>query len=406
MDAPYRVACLTTHPIQYQAPLFRYLARDPAIDLTVLFLSGFSAREHRDPGFGVSFKWDVPLLDGYHYEFLGGSGAHGGISFWRPLTRGIRRALGAGRFDALWVRGYAHQAHLRALAAARSFGIKVMMRGESHLGSESRNPVTRAIKRRILPRLFGHIDAFLPIGALNREYYLHYGAPAERMFAMPYAVDNAFFRSRAEQARAHREELRAELGFEPGRPVILAASKLQPKKRARDLLEAYGRLSSGGGCEPQPCLLFVGDGGERPALEARVRELGLRSVRFAGFRNQTELPRYYDLCDVFVLPSESEPWGLAVNEVMNAAKPVIVSDQVGAGPDLVADGENGFVYPVGDTQALAERLQMLTSSREHAAAMGQRSLKRIEKFSFEADRRGLLDALESLFARRTLGFRN
>ncbi|MGC1677684.1 MAG: glycosyltransferase family 4 protein, partial [Candidatus Binataceae bacterium] len=367
MISPYRIACMVTHPIQYQAPMFRHLAASPEIDLTVFFLSDISMREYRDAGFGVTLKWDVPLLEGYRSEFLPALGAIDQISFWRPFTVAIRRRLRAGRFDALWIHGYAHQAMLRAVAAARSLGIKVLMRGESHYGSESRSILTRMLKRRALPALLRRVDACLPIGARNREYYLGHGVPESKLFAMPYAVDNEFFRAGAEAARPDREQLRREMALAPGRPIVLFASKLQPRKRAGDLLEACAALHS----PPRPYLLIVGDGEERAALEARAHALGLDgAVRFLGFRNQTELPRLYDLCDVFVLPSGAEPWGLVLNEVMNAAKPVIASDAVGAASDLVIEGNNGFVYPVGDIAALTRAIERITSSPEHAAAMG------------------------------------
>jgi glycosyltransferase involved in cell wall biosynthesis len=396
MSSPYRVACLVTHPIQYQAPMFRYLASSPELDLTVLFLSDLSMREYHDPGFGVAFKWDVPLLEGYRSEFLLALGAIDQISFWRPFTRATRSRLRAGRFDALWIHGYAHQAMLRAVAAARSLGIKVLMRGESHHGSESRFALTQMLKRRMLPALLRRVDACLPIGARNRDYYLGYGVPEAKLFAMPYAVDNEFFRAGAEAARAGREHLRGELGLAPGRPIVLFASKLQPRKRAGDLIEAWATLQS----PPRPYLLIVGDGEERAALEARAHQLGLDgAVRFLGFRNQTELPRLYDLCDVFVLPSDAEPWGLVLNEVMNAAKPIIASDAVGAAPDLVIEGNNGFVYPLGDIGALSRALERVTISPEHAAAMGAKSLEVVARYSFEADRAGLLAALAAVTGR-------
>ncbi|HUY27900.1 MAG TPA: glycosyltransferase family 4 protein [Candidatus Binataceae bacterium] len=396
MTSPYRIACLVSHPIQYQAPMFRYLAASPEIDLTVLFLSDLSVREYHDPGFGVAFKWDVPLIEGYRSEFLPAFGAIDEISFWRPFTRRIRRRLREGRFDALWVHGYAHQAMLRAVAAARSLGIKVLMRGDSNIADGARSPARRALKARILPRLFSAIDGFLAVGTRNREYYLAYGVPEAKIFSMPYAVDNEFFRSHAEAARPRREQLRCELGLATGRPIILFASKFQPRKRARDLIEACAAI----GAPPHPYLLMVGDGEERAALEARTRELGLGgAVRFLGFRNQTELPRLYDLCDVFVLPSNAEPWGLILNEVMNAAKPVIASDAVGAAPDLVIDGANGFVYPAGDIGALARALERVTRSPEHAAAMGAKSLEIVSRYSFAADRAGLLAAIAAVTGR-------
>jgi len=109
MDVSYRVACLVSHPIQYQAPLFRYLAARPGVELTVFFLSDLSVDAYRDSGFGVDVKWDVPLLDGYRHEFLPRVGSWSGLSFWRPWTFGLRARLRRGRFDALWVHGYAHR---------------------------------------------------------------------------------------------------------------------------------------------------------------------------------------------------------------------------------------------------------------------------------------------------------
>jgi glycosyltransferase involved in cell wall biosynthesis len=398
--SPHRVACLVSHPIQYQAPLFRYLAARPGIELTVFFLSDHSIHAYRDSGFGVDVKWDVPLLDGYRSEFLPRVGPGSGLSFWRPWTFGLRARLRRGRFDALWVHGYAHRGCLAGIAAAKSLNIPVMLRGESNLLSETDDALKLGVKRIAMPALLRTIDAALAIGRLNREYYLHYGVEAGRIFPMPYAVDNEFFRTAAERARPKREALRAELGLKSGRVVILFASKMQPHKRAADLLEAYARLSSDGVTEPAPYLVFAGDGEERASLERRARELKWDSIRFIGFRNQSELPGLYDLCDVFVLPSEHEPWGLVVNEAMNAGKPVVVSDRVGAGPDLIEDGVNGFVYPTRDVAALADCLRKPIDSPEHRAAMGARALESVARLDFNADRAGLLAALDSVVGKK------
>jgi glycosyltransferase involved in cell wall biosynthesis len=394
MNGVYRVACLVSHPIQYQAPLFRYLAARPGIELTVFFLSDHSVHAYRDSGFGVDVKWDVPLLDGYRHEFLPRVGSGSGLSFWRPWTFGLRARLRRGRYDALWVHGYAHRGCLAGIAAAKSLNIPVMLRGESNLLSETDDALKLGVKRIAMPALLRTIDAVLAIGRLNREYYLHYGVESGRIFSMPYAVDNEFFRTAAERARPHREQLRAELGLQPGRAVILFASKMQPHKRAADLLEAYAKLS------PDAYLVFAGDGEERANLERRARELKLDSIRFIGFRNQSELPSLYDLCDVFVLPSDHEPWGLVVNEAMNAGKPVIVSDRVGAGPDLVEDGINGAVYSTRDITALADCLRRLIDSPEHRAAMGAHSVEKVSRLDFAADRVGLLAALDSIAGKK------
>jgi glycosyltransferase involved in cell wall biosynthesis len=400
MDGSYRLACLVSHPIQYQAPLFRYLAARPGIDLTVFFLSDLSVHAYRDSGFGVSVKWDVPLLDGYRHEFLPRVGSGSGLSFWRPWTFGLRARLRRGQFDALWVHGYAHRGCLAGIGAAKSLAIPVMLRGESNLLSETDDALKLGVKRIAMPALLRTIDGLLAIGRLNREYYLHYGVEAGRIFQMPYAVDNEFFRTAAERARPNRERLRAELGLKPGRSVILFASKMQRHKRPADLLEAYVRISPDGVAEPAAYLVFAGDGEERANLERRARELKWDSIRFIGFRNQSELPALYDLCEVFVLPSYHEPWGLVVNEAMNAGKPVIVSDRVGAGSDLIEDGINGFVYPADDIAALADRLRLVIENPEHRAAMGSRALEKVTRLDFGADRDGLLAALDSIVGKK------
>jgi len=396
MSQPYRLAYLVSHPIQYQAPLLRYIAAQPEIDLTVFFLSDLSVRGYQDAGFGIQVQWDVPLLEGYKHIFLPALGSRDRLSFWRPFVYDLWRHLKIGGFDALWLHGYAHQANLRAVTIAKKLGIKVLLRGESHLISHPRSQVKNWVKERLLSGFFAAIDGFLAIGSLNWEYYRHYAVPAERIFRMPYAVDNEFFQKQIAHVQPDRERLREKLRLERHRPIILFASKFQSRKRAFDLLEAYICLSPDGIHEPWPYLLFIGDGEERSRLEDRVKQLGWTSVQFLGFKNQTELPRYYDLCDIFVLPSDYEPWGLVINEVMNAGKAVIVSDHVGCGLDLVSDGQNGYVVPVGDVRLLAERLHRLVTHPDLLCEMGQASRERIARWSFTQDWNGLSQALTRL----------
>src|ERR1700727_2058270 len=93
---PLRLAYLVSHPIQYQAPLLRRIAKEPDIDLTVFYGSDFSVREYKDKGFGVGVKWGVSLLDGYRYEFLPAlrEGERTGMTW--PMNYGIfSRLLGS-----------------------------------------------------------------------------------------------------------------------------------------------------------------------------------------------------------------------------------------------------------------------------------------------------------------------
>jgi glycosyltransferase involved in cell wall biosynthesis len=384
---PLRLAYFVSHPIQYQAPLLRRIAAEPDIDLEVYFFSDHSVRGYVDEGFGVKVEWDVPLLEGYRSSFLPAwRGAGRNPSFAHPLNRGIFRCLEQGGFDAVWTHGYSTANSLCVIAAAGRYGIPLLLRAESTLHDRTRSPAKLAAKALFFEALGPQISAVLAIGKANARYWRHYLGDEMPIFSMPYAVDNAFFEQRAQAAAPQREELRAQLDLDPGHPVLLFASKLQERKRCADLIAAHQILPV-----PRPYLLIVGDGEERQRLEQQAA--ASPDIRFLGFRNQTELPRYFDLCDVFVLPSRHEPWGLVVNEAMNAGRAVVVSDDVGCQQDLVIEGETGAIFPVGDADGLAHALARTLAEPGRAARIGAAGRDHIQRFSFEQDVAGLRQAL-------------
>lgn len=396
---PLRLAYFVTHPIQYQAPLLRRIAQEADIDLKVFFSSDVSVRGYIDQGFGVRVEWDTPLLEGYEHEFLPTLRTiedDASPGFFRPLNSGITRRLREEKFDAVWVHGYNYLTNMRAIRAAKSLGIPVLLRAESTLHDRPRSKMKLVAKDFFFDWLKPRISAVLAIGKENTAYWQHHFGSGFPLFQFNYAVDNQFFQTACAKAAETREEFRASLRLETGRPIVLFAAKLSARKRCGDLLAAYLQLASAQHDVPVPYLLIVGDGEQRAMLEARANEAGLGDVRFLGFRNQSELPRFYDLCDVFVLASVDEPWGLAVNEAMNAGRPIIVSDEVGCQPDLVHDGVNGRVVRVGDTDGLAESLRSVLADRDPAMAMGTESLRIISEYSFEQNVAGLRSALHAV----------
>jgi glycosyltransferase involved in cell wall biosynthesis len=390
-----RLAYLVSHPIQYQAPLLRRIAQEPDIDLTVFFGSDFSVRDYRDEGFGVGVEWDIPLLDGYRYEFLPVLRDNANPGTFGPINYGIFGRLKGGKeaaaFDVLWVHGYSSVNALQGIVAAKTLGIPVLIRAEPWLGDRDRSGPILAAKQAFFKLLCRLVDGALPIGTLNAAYWRHYMGEDFPLYAMPYAVDNHYFQSRSEEAREGRTKLQNELKLDPSRPVILFASKLQGRKRCGDLIKAYRNLLLGS--DLRPYLVIVGDGEERVALEKGAVDDKLEGVRFCGFRNQSELPGFFDLSTVFVLPSRHEPWGLIVNEVMNAGRAVIVSDEVGCQPDLIEDGIEGCVFPAGDVSALTDALRRVLATPETAVVMGRRGLAKIRTWDFEQDVRGLRRAI-------------
>jgi glycosyltransferase involved in cell wall biosynthesis len=392
-----KVAYLVSHPIQYQAPLLRRISQEPDIELTVFFASNFSVREYVDKGFGVDVKWDVPLVEGYRHEFLPVIWDKRRTGPTSQLNYGIfsrlRGGKGSAGFNVLWVHGYSTLNALEGMLAAKLLGIPVLLRAESRLNATKSGGLKSSAKKIFFEILKEFVDGVLSIGTLNAEYWRHYLGEHFPQFLVPYAVDNRYFQSRSMEVIHERNELRQELNLDASRPVILFASKLQERKRCSDLLEAYLNLTAGNETRCSPYLVIVGDGEERAALEKRAAQSGSGSVRFCGFRNQSELPRFFDLATVFVLPSRDEPWGLVVNEVMNAGRAVIVSDDVGCQADLVEDGVEGCVFAAGDVAALTDALRKVLATPETAVAMGRRGLAKIQAWDFEEDVRGLRRAI-------------
>lgn len=392
----YRLAALTTHPIQYQAPLFRELAQQPDIELRVYFGSDdHFANAALDKGFGVPVAWDRPLLEGYDSRFLSRRSrlprAAARLSACGRLVRELFRE----RYDAVLLTSYSDALSLSAYLGAWASGTPVLLRTESEL-LRTRPAWVRFAKRLLLAPLFRRTAAFLAIGKANRRFFRHYGVAESATFDVPYCVDNDFFLS-ARARLPHKAQLKREMGFNPDLPVIVFTGKLIDRKRPLDLLAALERLAAAGA---DAGLLLIGDGPLRGEIERTVTAQGLRNVRVTGFKNQTELPRCYGCGDIFVLPSGFETWGLVVNEGMLFGMPALATDMSGCAQDLIEDGVTGFVYPAGDVAALAGRLEELVRDPARREAMGREAERRVRTLSYAACTRGILQSLESAGRKR------
>lgn len=385
-----RLAYLVSHPIQYQAPLLRRIAAEPDIELTVLFESDHSLREHVDREFGRTIAWDIKLLDGYRHRFLRPlpfAAIDGGATFWRPLSGDLASTLRDGAYDALWVHGYARANHLAALALAKRLGMRTLLRDETTQSGRKRSFLRMAAKQgafRLIDRI---VDRYLAVGSSNARHWRELGIDSAKIVVMPYAVDGRLFGDATEQDASNA---RARLGIPEGSPLILFSAKLIARKRPHDLIEAFARLQREGG--PSAVLVMAGDGDLADSVRDRVASLGLHDVQLPGFQTQSQLAGLYRAANIMVLPSQWETWGLVVNEAMNGGCAIVASDRVGAAADLVRD--NGIVYPVGDVGALAEVLRRILADRELLERMQARSREMIAAWSFEENVSALRLALE------------
>jgi len=390
-SAPLRVTAVLTHPIQYLSPWFRHIARrEPAVDLTVLYAAEPDARQ-QGVGFGVPFKWDVPLVDGYQAHVVGGTGIARSVSsdsFFGVDVRAIGAAIRDTHPDVVLIPGWHSITFIRALNACRRAGIPTLYRGDTHLGCAPvgwRRTLWR-VRTQLLLRLF---DGYLAVGRRQREYLESFGIDPGRIVDSPHVVDASFFAKTAApyQTSDGRLAARASLGLSADAFVVLFAGKLEAIKRPLDVLRAAARL------KPGATVLMVGCGELEADCHGEARRLGVKAV-WPGFLNQSELAKAYASADCLVLPSASESWGLVVNEALATGLPCVVSNTVGCAPDLI-DDRTGAVFPNGDVMELARQIERLRGRLAEGHSFAADCQARATASSYEAATDGLLHAAQS-----------
>jgi len=351
---PLQIAAFFTHPTQHHAPWFRALAERDDVYLKVFYFTRHAVEASLDQKFGEVFQWDVPLLEGYEHEFLptlpGMSPYYTGMA---RMNSGVGAALRQRPWDAVLNPSYTFIINWVIWARAIRLGIPLIYHSDSTL-MEPRARWRRLFKELPLRLYFRGVSVFLASGDNNRNYLLRYGVPDHAISFCPIPVDLRRF----QQARSSPEwgpkvkAIRASYRFAEEDRVAVFCGKLADHKRPQDLAQAIVILNS-----PRVKALFIGAG---PLAEA-VQKIAPGKVRVTGFINQSEIPYYYGAGDVLVLPSSREPHGQVVSEAAGLGLPAVVSDVCGCyGPhDILRPGENGLIYPCGDTGALAQRLKLL-----------------------------------------------
>lgn len=378
VDNKLRVLLLCTHPTQYGSPMWRLMAQRADLEVLVAYCSLEGAEAHVDPDFGVQVAWDIPLLDNYRWVKLRNIFPRSVVGkFLGLINPGVWRLIRAGKFDAvIMFTGYICATFWIALAAAKLSGVPILFGTDAHDVSPRDDHAWKTkIKKYVWPRLFRLADVVIAPSAGTVALMGSLNIPSDRVMLMPYVVHNEWWLEQA--AHVDRAAVRRSWNIPGDASVVLFCAKLQPWKRPQDLLRAFASANV-----PGSYLVYAGDGPLRNDLEAETKTLGIAdNTRFLGFVNQSGLPQVYCASDLLVLPSEYEPFGVVVNEMMLCGHGAIVSDRVGAKFDLIRQGETGFVYPCGNVDALAKLLHATLSHPEVLRCYGEASKRRIAEWS-------------------------
>ncbi len=351
---PMRLAVVTAIPTPYRDPFWNEVARLPGVELDVYYCSAIKADQ----------PWMRSWEMRYHSEFLPTVNLArllpGGVCWWNPA---IGSRLQAGKYDALVVGGYNHPTMIAAMMFARRHRVPYFLMSESYL-SQPRTWWRRLVKTPLVRWVVGGATGCFPTGSRAREYLLHYGAPADRQWFLPNVPDVEALDTQAQELLRQRPALRAKLRL-GDKPVVLYVGRLVRMKRVDLLVRAFARVAA----QRQATLVILGDGTLQRDLQSLAESLGIADfVRFVGFLDPREVPRWHAAADLMVLPSVGETWSVALIEALASNLPVVTTDLVGAGADVLNHPLVGTVVPAGSEEALAKAIAdrlMNPTNRHH-----------------------------------------
>ena len=375
----YNLAIVTTHPIQYNAPFFRLLSASDKLNVKVFYTWEKGAGQKYDPGFGKNIQWDIPLLDGYNYSFVKNTSKNPGSNHFSGIKNpSLVKEIKDFKPHAVLIYGWKLNSHLKTIIYFKG-KIPVWFRGDSTLiGFEvqSLNNIFRKnneisliyrvvhflkfqIRKFTLTFVYKFIDKAFYVGTNNKEYYLKHGLKENQLVWLPHAVDNEFFQKNEKDNEFKAQQILKDLSISENDYVVLFAGKLDHNKNAEILINSVIDIHQNKKTSTNIVLIIVGNG----ALETELKQKskGYNFIHFMDFQNQSMMPVIYRLCNVYCLPSKGETWGLAVNEAMACGRPAIVSDKVGCAPDLIKEGETGYVFKSNIKVDLINKILNLSS---------------------------------------------
>lgn len=377
-----KIFFLQSHAIQYHSPLYDLFAEQENIDFKVLYCSDYgleASGKRYHPEFGELPNWDINLVSGHPHEILKNHAFKKGIfkGFFGLINWGIYTRLRKEKPDLLVILGWNYFTLVYAVICCKLLRIKVYVRGDNTLDFDKGiSPIKKWFKKIYFGKLlFPLYNKVGYVGEKNKAYFQSYGVKDRKLLKLPHAIDNNRFRSYYLENINSLTEVKSKLNLNADF-TIMFFGRLNKTKRVLDLLETLKFIK--GNVE----LVLVGDGVEKEAIEKYAFDNEIKNYRITGFKNQLDIMDYYLTADVVVMSSNfRETWGLVINEALNFNLPVIVSNEVGCSKDL-ATKKNGFIYPVGDTKILAQRIQFLVDNPEERKKMGEESARIIKSYAY------------------------
>jgi glycosyltransferase involved in cell wall biosynthesis len=401
-----RLAIVVSHPIQHFVHLYRALSARDDLVIKVFYGSRMGLAAYHDKEMAAVIKWAGDMTSGYDHEFLPGAERTERGGFFSMYNRGVGAAVAAFNPDAVMLYGYAQANQLAMLAWCRWHGVPALMAGDGD-NVDRRGALKARIRALVLHWLLRRVSGFLTVGDQNEAMLSSLGAPRERMYRVPFPIDEATYLAFAARRDAERARVRLKHGIAENAFVFLFVGKLSARKRPADIVEAWSRMPPAREGDTPMHLLFCGDGPDRAAVAAAI-ERARAPATLAGFVNVDELPAYYCAADVLVHPSEHDPHPLICSEAACIGLPMILSDHVGAvGPtDIARAGVNALVFRRGDADELAAAMAKLAADDALFRKMSSASTAIYAQCDMRASAGGVARAVASVIGQSSGQLKN
>jgi len=375
-----KIAIITSHPIQYNAPFFKELAQNDEFKIKVFYTWGQSkSSDIIDPDFNIKREWDIDFLAGYDHCFVENTAIDpGSHHFFGIQNPSLIKTIEQFKPDALLIYGWSFKSHLLVLRYFKK-KIPIIFRGDSNLIDSPKGifPFLRILLRRILLFfVYKHIDYALFVGKSNYNYYLHMGLKKYQLFYGPHAIDNQRFYNVSNEQIVEIAKWKFELEIDKEDIVFLFVGKFEQKKNPLLLIEAFSKLK-----HTSVKLLFIGNGVLYNSIKL-ASNLDSR-IKILGFQNQSKMPLVYRLGSVLILPSKgpNETWGLVINEAMASGLAVIASDKCGGAIDLVTS-KTGLIFESDNPIDLYKSMLHYINNKSITASTGLNAKTYIQQFNY------------------------
>lgn len=351
-----RVLFTTNIPSPYRVDFFNELGK--ACDLTVLY--------ERSEANNRNKEWLLAKAINFKEIFLKGYKVGNDSAFCTEIVNYFDEKL----YDVFVVGGYCTPSGILSIIYLKFKKIPFVLDFDGGFIKKG-----KTIRHYLKKFLIGSASWWTSTGPKTSEYLCYYGAKPENIYIYPFTSIRKNDILKETVKHEEKQALRDELIMAENK-IIISVGRLAYVKGYDILLKACTKLDKDIG-------VYIIGGKVTDEYAEMKKKLNLPNVHFVEFKTKDALAKYYKASDFFVLPSRGDVWGLVINEAMCYGLPVITTDRCVAGLELVKNGENGYVVPAEDAEALTEKSLFILADDELCKQMSEKSLEKIQEYTIE-----------------------